>query len=77
MLRLPPSQRQPGTDILILQVLGQHAAGLGRGLFICHVIFVEELCVVGVSGLVVGQDGAVIRVCVLQLILFGLYVTTR
>lgn len=72
LLRSPAGQSKAGACGLILQIIFQNAAGTLTGLGRGFVIFVQQVTVVGVAGLIVGENRAVVGIVVFQIVFFGL-----
>lgn len=74
-LGTPSRQSIPRSRSLVLQVLAEEDARLFGGDCAGFGVFVQQVAVVGVAGLVVCEDGAVVGELVLQIEFFGLNVS--
>ena len=71
LARSPAGEGESGACGLILEVLRQDAAGIAGGDLVRLGVDVQQGTEVGVAGLIVGSDGAVVGVGVLEVVLFG------
>lgn len=68
----PTGHSQSGASVLVLQVLLQHATCLFASPVRCLVVYIQQICVVGVTSLIVGFDGAVVGVGIGEFIFLDL-----